>query len=299
MKSLTMFIIRLCYKVVSALFPQKAGQQAFRLFQRTRKLPFKKTELDFYRNARIFEVVHPVENIRAYELGDPAGKLVLLVHGWDSNAGSMGAIAFAMAEEGYRVVTLDLPAHGYSQRTHTNLRDCREALRALIYHLRPAKPFSIITHSFGSAVATMALTETRFTVDNFIMLTSPNRLIDVFDEFKNQIALGDRAYSEMLQHACQLLNQPVQEVTVDKKMQQVNFKKLVIIHDVHDKVLPYQNAVRINEALPSSKLYTLKNTGHYRMLWNGEVIKKVMNEFNPKAASGSYLDEYVEQLISA
>jgi pimeloyl-ACP methyl ester carboxylesterase len=299
MKSAMIFFIRLYFKVLSALWPVKAGERAFRLFQRTRKLPFKKAELEFYEQARKFDVVHPTEHVHAYELGDPEGKLVLLVHGWDSNAGSMGALARSLAFEGYRVVSLDLPAHGHSSLTHTNLRECREALGALIYQLRPSEPFSIISHSFGSAVATMALSNTRYTIDNFIMLTTPNKLLDVFDEFKIQIALGVEAYQEMLRLASDLLKEPVEFVQVETKALKINYNKLVILHDPQDKILPYSNSVSISNALHKAQLITLKKMGHYRMLWNTEVISTVVSELAPEYAAPSYLDKYISELLSA
>jgi alpha-beta hydrolase superfamily lysophospholipase len=153
-----LLLTRLYFKTLSILWPSKAGEKAFYAFQRTRRLPFKKAEIKFYETARRFEVVHPNEKVNAYELGDPKGKLVLLVHGWESNAGSMGAIANRLSREGYRVVALDLPAHGKSALAHTNLHECREALRAVIYQLRPAS-FSIVSHSFGSAVSAFALAD--------------------------------------------------------------------------------------------------------------------------------------------
>lgn len=274
-----MYFLRMYFKILSLLWPSKAGTKAFYLFQRTRKFPLKNGEREFYAKARKFEVVHPRENIHAYELGDPNGKLVLLVHGWESNAGSMGAIANALAEEGFRVIALDLPAHGRSQLKRTNLRECREALRALIYHIRPTSPFSVISHSFGSAVTTLALTGSRYMVDTFIMLTSPNKLIDVFDEFKKQIALGDSAYEILLQHTEAVLNEPVAQVTVEAKGPFVNYRKMIIMHDTNDKVLPFSNSVRIHKALRGSELIHLTNVGHYRMLWNKEVVDRIQKEF--------------------
>jgi pimeloyl-ACP methyl ester carboxylesterase len=299
MKTVTMFFIRLYFRVLSVLWPEEAGKKAFRLFQRTLKLPFKKAEKEFYEQARKFDVVHPAENVHAYEVGNPKGKLVILVHGWNSNAGSMGAIANTLARNNYRVVALDLPAHGYSTLTHTNLRECREALCALIYQLRPSEPFSVVSHSFGSAVATMALSGTRYTIDNFIMLTSPNRLIDVFDEFKNQIALGEQAYQEVLLQAHILLKEPLENVQVETKALNVNYNKIVLLHDENDKMLPYSNSVRLSNVLPNTQLIPLKKTGHYRMLWNAEVIRKVIFEIEPEMPVPSYMDEYITELLSA
>jgi pimeloyl-ACP methyl ester carboxylesterase len=298
-KQLYTHFVRLYFTVLSAWLPVEAGRKAFMLFQRTRKLPFKEMEKRFYETAKKFDVAHPRENIHAYELGNTKGKLVILIHGWDSNAGSMGAIAQVLATEGYRVVSLDLPAHGYSTLTHTNLRECREVLRALIYQLRPSEAFSVISHSFGSAVATLALASTRYEIDKFIMLTSPNKLIDVFDDFKKLISLGDEAYLEMQQQAENILKQPVCTVDVEIKALQVNYKRLSIIHDENDKVLPYSNSVRLNKVLPESELITLKNTGHYSMLWNMEVIRKVVTQLTTEEQPHNYLDEYVTELLSA
>jgi len=298
-KQLYLFFVKLYFTVLSALMPLRAGKKAFMLFQRTRKLPFKEMEKRFYEASRKFEVPHPRENIHGYEMGNGKGKLVILVHGWDSNAGSMGAIAQILVTEGFRIVAFDLPAHGSSSLTHTNLRECAEALRALVYQLRPSEPFSVISHSFGSAVASMALAGTRYEVDKFVMLTSPNRLIDVFDEFKKQIALGGEAYQEMLLQAEGILKESVCDVNLETKGLQVKYNSLSLIHDVNDKVLPYSNSVRLSNVLPESELITIKNTGHYRMLWNMEVIRKVVSLLTAEEVPHNYLDEYVTELLSA
>ncbi|WKZ59673.1 MAG: alpha/beta hydrolase [Cyclobacteriaceae bacterium] len=275
MKTLMLSLVRLYYSLYSVINPRRAGAKAFRLFQKTRKLPLKKAELGFYNQARSFTVTYPHENLHAYETGNPEGKLVVIVHGWESNAGSMGAIANMLAHEGYRVVALDLPAHGKSTLTHTNLYACREALRALIFHLNPTAPFSIVSHSFGSAVSTYALSGSRYEVDQFIMLTSPNRLIDIFNEFKNIIGLGNKAYQYLLNKAESILNERVETVTVEDKARDIRVKAITILHDINDKVLPYANSLRLGSKLPQAELITLKDVGHYRMLWNADVIKRI------------------------
>jgi pimeloyl-ACP methyl ester carboxylesterase len=302
MKPFLFHLIRLYFRMLSVISPAAAGAKAFKLFQRTRKLPFKKAEEVFYKNARHFRVVHPSENIHAYELGNVDGDLVLLVHGWESNAGSMSAIANTLAQQGYHVVALDLPAHGNSLLTHTNLRECTEALRALIYQLRPVKPFSVVSHSFGSAVTAMALAGSRYEIENWIMLTSPNKLIDVFDDFKKQIALGSNAYYELLQQTYLILKEPVEEVTVERKAVQVRYKNLTIIHDVHDKVLPFNNAVRLSKVLRNAELYKLKNAGHYRMLYNEGVLFKISRLFsktNESKGTEKFEEFRVSELMSA
>jgi pimeloyl-ACP methyl ester carboxylesterase len=275
MKTLILSLLRFYYSLYSVISPRRAGAKAFRLFQKTRKLPFKKAEQEFYNQAHTFTITHPKENLHAYETGNPEGKLVVLVHGWESNAGSMGAIARVLATEGYRVVALDLPAHGKSILRYANLHICREALRALIFHLNPAKPFSIVSHSFGSAVSTYALSGSSYEVDHFIMLTSPNRLIDIFNEFKNMIGLGSKAFQHLLNKAESILNERVEALTVEDKARDMRVKEITILHDINDKVLPYTNSLRLGSKLPQAELITLKDVGHYRMLWNADVISRI------------------------
>lgn len=275
MKKIILSLLHMYYSLYSAISPAGAGSKAFLQFQKTRRLPFKKVEQAFYNEARTFEIKHPQENIHAYETGNPDGKLVLLVHGWESNAGSMGAIAKALGNDGYRVIAIDLPAHGKSNLRYANLMSCREALRALIYHLNPTEPFTVIGHSFGSAVTTFALTGSRYEVDHFIMLTSPNRLIDIFNEFKNMIGLREQAYQYVLNKAKNILNERVETLSVEDKLNHVRAKRITILHDINDKVLPYANSLRIGSKLPQAELITLKDVGHYRMLWNEAVICRI------------------------
>jgi pimeloyl-ACP methyl ester carboxylesterase len=275
MRKMGLFLLRSYYRLLSVCWPSSAGEKAFYLFQKTRKLPFKISERKFYEHAETFEIVHPRENVRAYAMGDPAGKLVVLVHGWESNAGSMGAIAEALAFKGCRVVALDLPAHGKSQLIRTNLRECREALRALIYHLRPSKPFSIVTHSFGSVVASFALADSRYTIDQFVMLTVPNKMITIFEDFKRMIGLGDAAFETLLSLTEAVLGESVRTANVADKLQCIRYNNLVLIHDMNDKVLPYSNSLEIKSAASNVTLHSILNSGHYRMLWNNAVVERV------------------------
>ena len=171
-----MKLIRLSFRILSFVWPKMAGKLAFRLFQVPRNKSFRNREKAFFEKARHFVVPHPTEDIDAYELGNPDGKLVLLVHGWDSNAGSLSKIAGELAVRGYRVVTFNLPAHGTSKLKRANLILCAGAMRALLDFLNPTEPFSIVTHSFGSAVSSYTLAKAPYIVDRFVMLTSPNRL---------------------------------------------------------------------------------------------------------------------------
>jgi len=270
-------LIKLYFKTLSFLSPRLAGYAAFDFFQRTHNKKIRPKELAFFKAAKRFKIEYYLEDISCYELGPISGPLVILVHGWESNAASMSAIGLKLAEEGHHVILFDLPAHGFSKLKKANLKICKDVLLEVIYHLNPVEPFSIVSHSFGSAVATYALSRTTYRVDNLVMLTSPNHVMDVFQDFSRIIGLNNKAYQNMCNRASKLLREPLVDLAVENFGNKFYYNHLTLIQDENDKVIPKENASRIYHAWDRSELKLLQNKGHYRMLWDQEVIDLVLS----------------------
>ena len=104
-------IVRLYFKLISLFAPKFAGSKAFKLFQKVRVKSIRKREEDFYTKASHFKVTSFKEDINCYELGASNSDIVFLLHGWESNAGSLSKFAYQLAENNYRVISFDLPGH--------------------------------------------------------------------------------------------------------------------------------------------------------------------------------------------
>jgi pimeloyl-ACP methyl ester carboxylesterase len=68
----------------------------------------------------------------------------------------------------------------------------------------------------------------------------------------------------------------METLKIEDKLKLIKFKHLWLIHDKYDKVIPYKNSIQIQNAVPNSTLITFEHIGHYRMLWNKEVIETVI-----------------------
>ncbi len=276
-------IFGLYFRVLSLLSNKIAGQKAFQFLQKPRKLKFRQRENQFYQNTKTYLLHTEYGEIPCYETGNSNGKLVILVHGWESNAGSLSGIGHLLAEQGFRVISFDLPAHGNQNATHTNLFECKEVLKSLVSYLNPAHDFSIVSHSFGSAVATYAMSEVNYSLDQFICLSSPNKLAFLFETFKEMFQLPAKPYKIMLEKIETLFGKPLEKISVEKMMPSVNYKNLTIIHDINDKVLPFAFSKQIAASSSSSELITIKNVGHYRMVWDRDVFTFVLNRLSTSA----------------
>jgi len=271
-------ILKIYYKIVSFLSPQLGGKMAFKLFQKVRKKDISKKEVTFYEKARHFRIPLQKEDLHCYEFGHPAGELVFLVHGWDSNAGSLTKFAFELEERNYRVISFDLPGHANSKSEYTNLYECKEAFKKLIEFINPQEPFTIISHSFGSAMTAYTMSEIAYTVDKFVFLTSPNSLLEIFTNFKNFVGISDKTFSFMLKNAEATIQEEIKYVNVQDKLKNISFTKLLLVHDRADKILPYRNSEEIMKANhTNSELKTYNKIGHYRMLWNDEVLEDTLS----------------------
>jgi len=269
-------IIKKLFKLISFISPKLGGKSAFKLFQRVRKKDIRKREAAFYNKARHFKIPFLKEDLNCYELGSADGALIFLVHGWDSNAGSLSKFAFELDKMNYRVISFDLPAHTHSKSKYSNLYECKEAFKTLLDLVQPTTPFSIISHSFGSGVVSYALAETNYKIDKLVFLTSPNYFKDIFTEFKNFIELGDKAFKYMVRLADHLLGERLEDLSVEDKLQYANYGQLLLIHDIHDKILPYKNSEKVSQSVHRAALKTYEKVGHYRMLWNDDVLEETL-----------------------
>ena len=268
-------LIRLYFKMLSGVSPKLSANQAFKTFQKIRIKSIRKREEVFYKEARHYKLPHANhEDLDIYEFGNPEGRIAFLVHGWESNAGCMYRFAKELSEKDYRVIALNLPAHAFYQKGATNLLECKVAFRHLLDYINPNESFDTISHSFGSAVVANALANSDYRVDRMVFLTNPNKVENIFRQFQEIIHLPEAPFELLLDKVNDLLGKDMSTMDVQNVLQQINHGKLLMLHDVHDKVLPFSNSVEINQAVETAELVEFEKVGHYRMLWNDEVVNK-------------------------
>ena len=282
MKFLQLFI-PLWFRIVSRLFPRFAARQAASLFQRPGNRKLRAPERLFYNQHSSREVSYEEGTYHLFEWGNPQGEIVLLVHGWNSNAGSMAGIGHRMAARGYRVIAIDLPGHGRTKRSHTNLVRMAVALEHLMRSLNGA-PFSVISHSMGSAVTSFALHRTGLKANQLIFLTAPNTMRAVFEEYRDLIKLGYQSFEYLLRMVESILDADIDQVEVSSLLNTCEYDDLLIIHDRTDRVIPFDYAVDIYANTLNSRYLPLEQTGHYRMLWTEEVLDMVEDEMTGSLA---------------
>ncbi|MFK8038073.1 MAG: alpha/beta hydrolase [Crocinitomicaceae bacterium] len=272
-------LIKFYFGTLSVISPRLATNQAFELFKKVRKKDIREREKTFYESAKRKDLDFNIEPVHTYSFGNPDNDIVILIHGWDSNAGSLSKFVEPLLAKEKYVISLNLPAHAHYISNKTTLVECKDAVKLLISSLDSKKNISIISHSFGSAVTGYALSELpKINIENLFFLTSPNKMDVIFIEFKNIINLGDKAYRQLVDKASLVLNEDLETMYIHDKLLIANFNHLHIFHDKNDKIISVKNSELMHKKISNSLLTTYENIGHYRMLWNDRLIDDVMKE---------------------
>lgn len=270
-------LIQIYFQIFSIIAPRKAARSGFKVFQKVRLKTIRDREKGFFEIAKHSKVPFKSEDIDMYELGNPSGDLVFLIHGWDSNAGSLSKIAMRLVEKNHRVIAFNLPGHAFYKVESTNLLVCKQAFESVLEHVNPTAFFSTISHSFGSAVTANALSGKTFPIKNMVFLTNPNLIEDIFIEFAAQVKMGKKAYKHLIDYTQGILGNEISSLDVERNLNEIPFRKLLLMHDKEDKVLPFSNSEAIQKKVDRVVLEPLEGIGHYRMLWNDDVIKKAVD----------------------
>ena len=263
------------FSLASIIAPKYAGFKASQLIQQVGVKTIRKREKSFYANAKHFIVPFRPENLNCYELGNPEGELVFMVHGWESNAGSLSFIANQLAEKGFRVILLDFPAHAYSELNQTNILICKNAFLALVNYIEPYQPFSVVAHSLGALVVAYALANSPYKTNRIVFVACVNKFMQLFENFKSHVSLGNSAYKHLLSIMENISGDTLDKISIEYMGKLIKYNKMLLVHDKNDCVEPLKNSKAVYKSLFDTSILEVEKTGHLLILWHKETASKI------------------------
>ncbi len=185
------------------------------------------------------------------------GPAVLLVHGWDGSPRDMSDIAAALERAGARVVTIDLPAHGFSEGEKLTAEDAAAAILAVAAKEGPFE--AVIAHSFGSPSTVLAL-EGGLKANAVVLFAPPLRQIDQFRRLGGRYGLEPDEIEELIRRLLASGSTMLQNDLGAKGAARA--EPLLIIHSSDDEMTPIEGARELAKAWPGAKLLEVEGLGH-------------------------------------
>jgi pimeloyl-ACP methyl ester carboxylesterase len=197
------------------------------------------------------------------------------MHGWAGYRGQLGAFVTPLTEAGFRVVALDAPGHGESGpgrygRGRALMPDFIAALRAGIAHY--GAPAGVVAHSLGASAVAIATLDGVPT--NRLVLISPvANVMSGIDIFTQAAGVGPNVRARMPRRIERIAGLPTSHFDIAvRAAEREELAPMLVIHDVSDKRVPFDNAVLVAAAWPDSRLESTEGLGHLRILSDPAVI---------------------------
>jgi pimeloyl-ACP methyl ester carboxylesterase len=201
------------------------------------------------------------------------GPTVLLVHGWSGAAGQWSSFIGPLVRAGYNAVALDLPAHGLSEGSRTNLQQWVHAILDTADRVKPIH--AVVGHSLGAVAATLALGK-GLRAERAVLIASPARDVAGYvHDFASRIGLP-AARERGLVARMQAKFGDLDQFDVRKVAARLGTPAL-FFHDVADAEVPFHEGETLAGTWPGARLQRLEGRGHNRALRDPEVVRQVLS----------------------
>ena len=198
------------------------------------------------------------------------GPAVLLVHGWNGNAGQMLSFVAPLVAAGKRVIAFDQPAHGRSSGSYATLIDFAGAVRAVADASGPLE--AIVAHSLGATASALAVSW-GLPASRLVLIAPPANVPFFARAFALQLGLSESRQEGML---AELKSRIGDLDALDlTKLQPGARTHALVLHDRGDREVPFAHGAGIAQAWPGTRFVPLDGLGHNRVLRDAGVVQLV------------------------
>ncbi len=221
--------------------------------------------------------------LAVYEWGEPGHAAVALAHGWELQAGRMGHFVNPLLRSGFRVIAIDLPAHGASGGTLLNVPDGAAAIADACAACGGVT--ALIGHSFGGLAALwLAAHSAGGSLGHVVTLgagSSVNFLIRNLATAKGWDAAHERAFRDRF---AERFGGPVEAYSVERFGRHIRVPVLVV-HDKRDNIVGFEESDAILEHVPTARRLATSGLGHRAVTRDAEVIAAAIHFLQPSGTA--------------
>lgn len=200
-------------------------------------------------------------------------RTALLLHGWELQSGRMTAFVEPLRAAGWRVVALDMPAHGQTEGERTTLLDWSAAMRSA------AERFGaqvVLAHSFGGTAAAWTLAHGGApTVERFVILASSIDIQFLVDSSPRMEGVDERVRRAFEAEFEKRMSWRLREFGVAAAAARVQAPTLVV-HDESDTFVPFEHGRRFAHSIPQARMLATHGLGHLGVLRDPSIIEAVV-----------------------
>ncbi|MBC5763814.1 alpha/beta hydrolase [Ramlibacter albus] len=205
----------------------------------------------------------------------PHGPVALLVHGWGGNAGQMVPLAETLGQHGLRPVLVDLPAHGASAGSVSNLPQFARAIEYVVARLMQQgfEVRALVAHSLGANAAAFAVAR-NLPVRRLVLLAPPASARAYTSYFAHVFGLSETTRAAMQKRIEVREGILITQFEPPAVGPRVNVPTL-IVHDRDDRINAFSDGQAFARHVRGADLLATQGLGHRRILKDAQVLGRV------------------------
>lgn len=210
--------------------------------------------------------------VATYSWGE-GDKTILLLHGWESKAADYYKFIPLLLAQGYKVVSLDFPAHGNSAGSKTNLIEFIAVVTQFFVAQSTSPVEAVIAHSLGGTAAFSWLSEqTQTQVKKLIMIGSPIVPKNFFESAFDFLGVRRKVRDIFYQQAATTFGKRIDDLTL-KPVNPTATTQVFGLYDNTDHVVNIKEVKAYASASPALNIQYFTGTGHHQMIKNKEIMQ--------------------------
>lgn len=250
-----------------------AGEFMLKLFQTPIKHQMPEREQMMYKSAIKERLQIPIihKEIQVYKYGY-SKKKVLLLHGWSGRGTQLFTIADKLLENRYMVISIDGPAHGFSEGKRTNMSDFIETIKVVQEKYGPFE--AAIGHSFGG-MTLLKCTQLFLKINKLVVMGTGNDVREIMYDLANKLKLKSASADYVLNKLHKQFNSDLETLSSEASAKNIHIPTFVI-HDTDDLEVDVSCAYKIRQSLSQGSLLITHGLGHQRILKDNHVQNQII-----------------------
>ena len=251
--------IGLYINLLGFLFPQKASSLAFAFFSQPREGRLKRNKLPkILQEPESKTFQYNNHHFQAY-IWDGNENVILLVHGWESNASRWENLLPYLKNSGSTVIAIDAPAHGLSSGKEFSIPQYAEFIHKTV---ETFKPQYLIGHSIGGK--TCLYYQYKYpndSVQKIVTLGAPSDFKVLLNNYISLLSLNAKIAKDLENKYINDYKQKIEDFSAQYFASKISIKGL-IAHDKNDPVVSFSEGKKIAGAWKNSQFIETKDLGH-------------------------------------
>ena len=245
--------------ILSYIAPKKAFSLAYKFFSNPRIGKLNSENLPKFLQDSHLEILQEKDfSIQTY-LWKGDATVILLTHGWESNAARWEKLLPNLIQTGHTIIALDAPAHGLSSGKEFNVPLYASFIEVVI---QKHQPKHIIGHSMGGIAAIYyQYLHPNHPLEKMVLLGAPSDFSIILDNYLNMLSLNNNIRNAFHDYITDRFQINISEFSGKNFIQNSKLQG-IIAHDIHDKIVLYSEAEKLASSWKNATFISTTGLGH-------------------------------------